>query len=408
MLITKRVPTGRETGPTCAVWEVTLRCNQKCRFCGTSAGRPREHELTTAECIDVIRQLAELGIREVGLHGGEAYLRPDWLALLRAIRDRGMDATLVIGGRGFDATMAHEARAAGLTAVSVSVDGLETTHDDLRGATGSFQAAVAAMRHLQRAGVPVACNTQLNRRNYRELLPLVEALAPFQLHGWQVQLMLPMGRAEDASDLWLQPYDLLALMPEVARMRKRCDALGIRLWAGDNLGCFGPFEHTSRAERTRSGHSGCCSAGILTIGIDAHGDVKGCSAMSGDGFVSGNVRSSTIRQIWDAAPQLRISRDFEVGALWGFCRSCYYADLCWGGCVCTAASLLGRPGNNPYCHHRAIEWLAQGRRERITPVRPEVGLVGSPARFEVSVKDAPVDFVRTMQELERTVLGEVD
>ena len=31
----------------------------------------------------------------------------------------------------------------------------------------------------------------------------------------------------------------------------------------------------------------------------------------------------------------------------------------------TAEPLLGRPGNNPYCHHRALELAKRGLRERL-------------------------------------------
>ena len=70
--------------------------------------------------------------------------------------------------------------------------------------------------------------------------------------------MVPMGRAADHEDLWLQPYDLLELMPRMAEARQRCDAIGLKLWPGDNVGYFGPFEHLIRFERTRTGHSGGC------------------------------------------------------------------------------------------------------------------------------------------------------
>ena len=77
--------------PRFVVWEITLRCDQQCRFCGTRAGRPRPDELTTAEALSVIDQLADMGTAEIAIHGGEAYLRGDWLDIVRAIRGRGMD-----------------------------------------------------------------------------------------------------------------------------------------------------------------------------------------------------------------------------------------------------------------------------------------------------------------------------
>jgi MoaA/NifB/PqqE/SkfB family radical SAM enzyme len=77
--------------PVHAVWEITLACDLKCHHCGSRAGKRRPDELTTDECLDLVRQLARMGTREVTLIGGEAYLRRDWLKIIREIRDQGMD-----------------------------------------------------------------------------------------------------------------------------------------------------------------------------------------------------------------------------------------------------------------------------------------------------------------------------
>src|SRR5262245_17164983 len=83
-----------------AVWEITLACNLACVTCGSRAGPARPDELTTAEALDLVRQLAEVGIGEVTLIGGEAFLRPDWLEIARAINDHGMICGLTTGGYG--------------------------------------------------------------------------------------------------------------------------------------------------------------------------------------------------------------------------------------------------------------------------------------------------------------------
>ncbi|MCA9627572.1 MAG: radical SAM protein, partial [Myxococcales bacterium] len=64
--------------PVYCVWELTLACDLGCRHCGSRAKDARAGELTTEECLDVVAQLEELGVREVTLIGGEAYLRDDW------------------------------------------------------------------------------------------------------------------------------------------------------------------------------------------------------------------------------------------------------------------------------------------------------------------------------------------
>ena len=71
--------------------------------------------------------------------------------------------------------------------------------------------------------------------------------------------------------------------------------------------------------------------------------------------------------IWNSTQQLAYMRTRSRADLWGFCSTCYYADACLGGCTWTAHSLFGRPGNNPYCHHRALTLKDQGLRERIRP-----------------------------------------
>jgi radical SAM protein with 4Fe4S-binding SPASM domain len=381
------------------VWEITLRCDQACHFCGSRAGVARTDELTTEQILDAIAQLAEMGTREVALHGGEAYLRDDFLTIVKAIHDHGMDATMVTGGRGFDAELAGKVAEAGIRSVSLSIDGLAATHDELRGLRGGHAKALEALENLIAAGVSVGCNTQLNRRNFRELPELADLLCKHPLYGWQVQLMVPMGRAAEASDLWLQPYDMLELIPIVAGARERCERDGLKLWPGDNVGYFGPFEHALRHERSRSGHSGGCGGGVLTMGLESHGDVKGCSAMSSEGFVAGNLRTSKLRDLWQTAPELRYMRDFKLDNLWGYCRECYYGEVCRGGCLWTAATLLGRWGNNPYCHHRALEKLAAGRRERLVQTQRAAGLVRDRATFEVIEEDAPADWIATLPPL---------
>src|SRR5207253_1320649 len=132
-----------------AVWEITLKCNLACSHCGSRAGDARPDELTTAEALDLVTQMAEVGIGEVSLIGGEAFLREDWLEIAAAIGRAGMLCTMTTGGYGISLETARRMKDAGIARLSVSVDGLEATHDDLRGKRGSFAQCFAAMRHFR-------------------------------------------------------------------------------------------------------------------------------------------------------------------------------------------------------------------------------------------------------------------
>ena len=109
--------------PIYAVWELTLKCDLACGHCGSRAGRTRPDELDTAACLDLVAQMAALGVLEVTVIGGEAYLHADWLTIVRAMRDAGMHCSMTTGGRGVTAELARAGAEAGLRNASVSIDG---------------------------------------------------------------------------------------------------------------------------------------------------------------------------------------------------------------------------------------------------------------------------------------------
>jgi radical SAM protein with 4Fe4S-binding SPASM domain len=372
--------------PTYAVWEVTLRCDLACAHCGSRAGRMRPEELDTAECLDLVAQISAMGVFEVTVIGGEAYLRDDWLQIVRAIRDGGMRCSMTTGGRGITPELARAAAEAGLQSTSVSIDGNEATHDRLRGVAGAYRSALAACAHLKAAGIGLAVNTQINRRSMRELPDVLETIIAVGARAWQIQLTVAMGRAADDPALLLQPEDLLELFPLLAKLKERCDEAGVALWPGNNIGYFGPYESILRAGMQR-GHMASCGAGCTTLGIEANGAIKGCPSLHTVPWTGGNIRDASLRDIWERSAPLRYMRDRTVADLWGYCRTCYYADVCRAGCTWTAFSLFGKPGNNPLCHHRALEMRRQGKRERLVQVEAPPGAPFDHGKFEIVVEE---------------------
>ncbi|HET6585473.1 MAG TPA: radical SAM protein [Nannocystaceae bacterium] len=370
----KATTPGQLPTPRYAVWELTLACDQKCVHCGSRAGHARAGELTTDECLDVVAQLRELGIGEVTLVGGEAYLRDDFILVVRALREHGMRASMTTGGRNLTQARADALKDAGLTNASVSIDGLEPEHDRLRGVAGSWRAAFAAIERLRRAGIPTAVNTQINALTKASLPALFEHIAAAGAFGWQLQITAPFGNAADHPDILLQPYDLLELFEMLAVLVPRVRARGVKLWPANNLGYFGPLESDMRVYQKRGAHYKGCGAGKFQIGLESDGTVKGCPSLGGPQNHAGNVRTARLADLWRESFALSYIRERTEDDLWGFCASCYYREPCRAGCTATAEPLMGRPGNNPFCHHRALEMDRQGLRERIEPVAPAPGL----------------------------------
>jgi nif11-class peptide radical SAM maturase 3 len=360
-----------------AVWEITLACNLACGHCGSRAGDARVNELSTEEAFDLIHQMAECGIGEVTMIGGEAFLRPDWLELAKEINNSGMVCTMTTGGYGVSLETARRMKAAGIARVSVSIDGLEDTHDFQRGKKGAFKSAFKTMGHLQEVGVLFGCNTQINRLSAPELPRILEAIRDAGSSGWQLQMTVPMGNAADNASWLLQPAELLDLYPVLARVVRRANADGVTVLSGNNIGYYGPYETLLRsAPGDENAMWMGCQAGLYALGIEADGAIKGCPSLPTKAYTGGNIRDRPLREILETK-ELLINMGGGTAAgekhLWGFCKSCEHRHLCRGGCSWTAHVFFDKRGNNPYCHHRALELQKIGKRERVVPKLMAIG-----------------------------------
>ncbi|ASL46315.1 Putative mycofactocin radical SAM maturase MftC [Burkholderia sp. AD24] len=393
--------------PVHVVWEITLACDLKCLHCGSRAGRRRPNELNTEECLEVIESLARLGTREVSLIGGEAYLRKDWIQLIEAIRSHGMYCAIQTGGRNLNPARLTQAVEAGLNGVGVSLDGMAPLHDKVRNVPGSFGKAIDTLKRARAAGLATSVNTQIGALTLPDLPALMDTIIELGATHWQIQLTVAMGNAADNDELLLQPYQLQELMPLLASLYRRGLSHGLLMNVGNNIGYYGPYEHLWRGFGDERVHWTGCSAGQQVIALEADGTVKGCPSLATVGFAGGNVRDLSLEEIWRTSEAIHFGRLRSVDDLWGFCRTCYYADVCRGGCTWTSHSLLGKPGNNPYCHYRVIELQKQGLRERIVKVEEAGATSFAVGRFDLVTEKiadgTPVaSIVRSGQTIELT------
>ncbi|MCA9637891.1 MAG: SPASM domain-containing protein, partial [Myxococcales bacterium] len=254
--------------------------------------------------------------------------------------------------------------------------------------------------HLREAGARIGVNTQINVWSRHELEALLELVAAEGIHSWQLQVTIAHGNAADHPEIMIQPHMYLEVFETLGRVLARAAELRVRIWPANNLGYFGPLEGPLRAHQKRdTGHYAGCEAGAGALGIESDGAIKGCPSLGGPTNVGGNIRERSLWEIWSEAAQIREIRERTRDDLWGYCQTCYYADVCLAGCTAVSEPLLGRPGNNPYCHHRALEMDRLGLRERVELVQaaPPVGfgtglfrVIREPKDPEVRRQQGPV------------------
>lgn len=331
--------------PSVVALELTLRCPCRCITCGSRAGAPRARELGHQEWLDVIASLADLSCQRISLMGGEPLLYPRLTELATAARDRGLIVDMVSSGQGWDEDMAGRVRDSGVHAVTISIDGLEVTRDRQRGLTGAFQQALQAIRLVDQSGLKVGVTTQVNRGNLAELEALAPILQDAGVIGWQLQMTLPIGRAE-AQQLALAPEE----MPELLRvLRRLAQRRGLRPHLTDNIGYC---THDDLNLRTIQGGFPRpwlgCRAGLDSLGVTSDGRVKGCLSLP-DSCVEGNLREIPLAQIWNDPNRFAYNRRFTPAQLGAACAHCPHAARCRGGCSATAYATYGRPSASAHC-----------------------------------------------------------
>ena len=308
------------------VWEITLACCFSCRYCGSGAGRARENELDTAECLSVAEQLAELGCRRVSLIGGEVFMRSDWREIVRALTDRNIRVSIITNGFIVSETLIEELRQSSIESVAVSIDGPEHIHDRYR-QRGSFRQAIAAIGMLVRGGIPVSVITTLHKENAAYLEDMYEIFRGRKISAWQLQACSPMGNAGSGD------FDPAIEFDDVIRfVEHHAETAGFAVGIADNIGYYSESEGMLRGNLSGKACFDGCRAGLTSIGIDSVGNVRGCESMYDERFIEGNLRERRLEDIWNDPDAFAYNRRFTTDMLTGECAECHYGYICAGGC----------------------------------------------------------------------------
>ena len=306
------------------VWELTHKCCFRCAFCGSRAGEARVNELNTEECLDVARQLADLGCGRVNLLGGEIFLRDDWARIVGALAGLGLKVCVITSGFILTAATVKTLSRLGIESVAVSLDGPERVHDACR-QRGSYRRALEAIAALTEAGIPTSVITTLRANNAPLLPEFYESLKAYPIFAWQLQACNSMGYAQDVGlDTRFDPLRVIRFVAGIA------GEAPFRVIIADNIGYYTPEETNIRGRR--GAVFGGCSAGLSTLGIDSVGNVRGCESLYDEVFIEGNLRERPLRDIWEDENAFAYNRRFTPDRLTGKCGSCELGELCAGGC----------------------------------------------------------------------------
>ena len=327
-------------------WELTLACNLRCEHCGSAAGIARDSELSTDEALILCNQLPELLVQEVDFTGGEPLVRKDWSIIAARLNRMGIPVNIISNGLALNRDAALLAKKTGIAHIGISLDGLERTHDRLRGHRGLFRKVVNAIEILNSVEIPLTVLTTVTEMNAHELPSLRELLMSIGVTQWRLQPLFQFGRVKDFPELVLSEKTYLDFG---AFMKDICSNKGSRMQvlAADSCGYFSELDL-----RDPAWHG--CNAGLVTCGITADGKIKGCLSLP-DSLVEGDLRKKDLWSIWFDPNAFKYTRGFTANDLGQNCFACEKAMQCQGGCSAMSLSSTDKLHNDPYCYHRLMK-----------------------------------------------------
>jgi radical SAM protein with 4Fe4S-binding SPASM domain len=332
-----------ERFPFIVGWELTLACNLRCNHCASSAGIPRPFELTTKEALKICDQFPDLLVQQVCFTGGEPLLRPDWVDIAMYLRDMGIVTGMVTNGLLLNSDIIHNIKESEMRSISLSIDGLEDTHDIIRGRKGAFIQTIKGIKMLQESNLSPAIITTVNNRNIHELPQIYDFLKDIGVHLWRIQPMIPEGRGMKSGGLEMNACCFEQLIQFVKCRELESSENDVHLYYGDGLEIVN--------EGCREKPWGGCVAGFSACGIKSDGKVIGCLAMTDD-LVEGDLRKKDLWDIWFNPDSFAYNRHFSPNDLGQGCKSCDKAVECHGGCSVCSYSATGHFHDNPYCYYR--------------------------------------------------------
>ena len=336
-------------------WECTLRCDLKCRHCGSDCkmqsppslshlggGRYVGGDMPKEDFLRVLDGIAKKTNPHqvfVIISGGEPLMRQDIEACGRAIYEKGFPWGMVTNALHLTPQRFQTLLRAGMHSMTISLDGLEEDHNWMRGNENSFQMVSRAIDMLVATeGFVFDIVTCVTRRNCQKLDEIKEFLISKGVKRWRLFTVFPVGRAALDPMMRLSNEEFRGVFDYIKDVRKEG-----RIRA--DYGCEGFLGNYEGEVRNRLFS---CQAGVSVGSVMADGSIAACASIRAD-YNQGNIYEDDFMDVWENRYQKYRNREWMKK---DECASCSYFRYCQGN------GMHLRDGNGKllFCHlHRLRE-----------------------------------------------------
>lgn len=307
--------------------EITKKCNLNCLHCGSDCTRDNNAaELTTESWIKIIDHVKHQFSSSVAviITGGEPLMHKDVFEIGKHISENSMRWGMVTNGILLNNNNLEKLIQAGISSITLSLDGLESAHDWLRNQKGAYEKTMNALELVVASTIELKdVVTCVSPRNLDQLDDIATLLIEKGIKEWRLFRIFPSGRAFNNAELELSFEDTQKMLQWIEVNKPLLHRRGLNI----NLSCEGwvPFERDSKLRD----YSFFCRSGINIASILSDGSITGCSNNS-SGFYVGNILTDNLRYLWENKFDIFRQKEWLKETV---CNNCQYLNECNGSSI---------------------------------------------------------------------------
>jgi radical SAM enzyme (rSAM/lipoprotein system) len=305
-------------------WECTLKCNFSCLHCGSNCGTENSNDLPYQLIVIELAKIKKLlgnQLPHVVITGGEPLIRKDIEIFGSEISQLGYKWGLVTNGFLLDNERLTNLIKSGLTALTISLDGLKENHNWLRNNALSFDRTVKAISLATKyENITFDIATCITLRNTGELDKVYDLLVGLKVKNWRLFTIDPIGRASEHKELNINGPGLVRTLEFIRNVKRRKE---INISYGCD-GFLGNYEGVVRDEFY------FCRAGINIGSILHDGSICACPNINRK-MIQGNILQDSLIDIWNTKYQPFRNRNWTKT---NQCAKCENYKYCLGNGLC--------------------------------------------------------------------------
>lgn len=271
-----------------ATIKVTEKCNSKCITCDVWKKDFSNEELSTDKILSAEKELYKLGCRSLKLTGGEALLREGIERIIDKASELGFEkVSLVTNGLLLEE---KAEKLASLDKLTVSIDGMEKTNDEIRGIEGDFERSINGIKKVKELDeeIDITIATTVLAKNFSEIPDLIELCKDLDVE-WHPNLL-------DTNLYFFDDVDFTGLEPDelseeeikgVIDFLKKEENLSVATVGKEEVNYIEKF-------LSKGNYPNHCILGYTSVYINQDGGLySGCWVMD----PIGNIKNKSIKEI---------------------------------------------------------------------------------------------------------------